>query len=100
MQVAILPAGEALEYAFESGLSAELMDTNFRAKKKRSEAIYRCRHCVLVGELAMGDEEGQVSREGPIAKASQNGDKKRKRNKKSKFRPVDFNALRSHLKGQ
>lgn len=100
MQVTIVPEGEVPEHSFESGLSAELMDTSFRAKKRRSEAIYRCRHCAPARESAL-DGKGQVSGEEPAADASQNGDKKkRQRSKKGKSKPMDFNALRSHLKGR
>jgi hypothetical protein len=107
MQMAILPKGEGTEHAFEAGLSAKLLDTGFKSQKLRSEANYRCRHCVPIGESADAgmDGEGWVIGGESIAKEShtdesQTGNQKRRqRNKKSKFRSMDFNALRSHLKG-
>jgi len=98
MQLAILPEGEVPEHPFKSGLSAELMDTSFRARGRRSEAIYCCHHCIPAGGPGV-DREGQVSRGELAANTPQNVDmRKRQRNKKGKFRPMDFNALRSHLK--
>lgn len=97
MQVAILPDGEVPEHAFESGLSAKLMDKGFKPQKLRSEANYRCRHCVPANSNV--DGEGQVSTAEPATKESQTEDqKKRRRNKKNSSRLMDFNALRSHLK--
>lgn len=98
MQVAILPKGEGPEHAFEAGLSAKLMDMGPKSQKLRSEVNYRCRHCIPAGADADGEE--QVSTSEPVAKESQTMDQKsRQRNKKSKFRSMNFNALRSHLKG-
>lgn len=107
MQVAILPKGEGPERAFEAGLSAKLMDMGSKPQKLRSEANFRCRHCVPAGESADAsmDGEGRVSTGESIAKDSHTEDsqtgnqKRRQRNKKSKLRSMDFNALRSHLKG-
>lgn len=100
MQLAILPEGEVPEHAFTSGLSAELMDTSFRARRRRSEVIYWCHHCIQADESGV-DGEGQLPRDELAASTPQNGDKKkRQRNKKGKFRPMDFNALRSHLKAR
>lgn len=107
MQMAILPTGEGPEHAFEAGLSAKLMDMSNKAQKMRSEANYRCRHCVPIVESANTgtDGEGPVTTGESTAKEShtddpQTGDQKRRqRNKKNKLRAMDFNALRSHLKG-
>ncbi|KAG1742455.1 hypothetical protein EDB19DRAFT_1701144 [Suillus lakei] len=107
MQVAVVPKGERPEHAFEAGLSAKLMDMGSKPQKLRSEANYRCRHCVPAGESADASVDGEerVPTGKPIAKEShteesQTGNQKRRqRNKKSKFRSMDFNALRSHLKG-
>jgi hypothetical protein len=107
MQVAILPKGEGPERAFEAGLSAKLMDMGSKSLKLRSEANYRCRHCVPASESAGAgmNGEGRVSTEESIAKESHAEDlrtgnqERRQRNKKSKLRSMDFNALRSHLKG-
>ncbi|KAG1740787.1 uncharacterized protein EDB91DRAFT_1131442 [Suillus paluster] len=101
MQVAILSEGEVPEHAFESGLSAKLLDKGFRPQKLRSEANYRCRHCAPVCKSAGAsvDGGGQVSAGEPAAKETPTGDpKKRQRNRKSPLRLMDFNALRSHLK--
>lgn len=107
MQVAILSKGEGPERAFEAGLSAKLMDMGFQSRKLRSEANYRCRHCVPASESAdagMDGEErvstGEFIAKGSHIKDSQTGNQERRqRNKKSKLRSMDFNALRSHLKG-
>src|SRR6267154_2833291 len=98
MQIALLPEGGEPEHAFESGLSAKLMDTSFKAKKLRSEANYRCRHCVPAGESADASADGEehISTGESASKESQEEDKKkRQRHKKNKFRAMDFNALRS-----
>lgn len=107
MQMAILPEGEGPEHAFEAGLSAKLMDMSSKSQKMRSEANYRCRHCVPIVESADAgtDGEGRVITGESIAKESHADDsqtgnqKRRQRNKKNKLRSMDFNALRSHLKG-
>jgi hypothetical protein len=107
MQMAILPKEEGPEHTFEAGLSAKLMDMSSKSQKLRGEANYRCRHCVPIGESADGgvDGEGRVITGESITKEShtdesQTGNQKRRqRNKKSKLRSMDFNALRSHLKG-
>ncbi|KAG1871846.1 hypothetical protein DFJ58DRAFT_762568 [Suillus subalutaceus] len=107
MQVAILPKGEGPERAFEAGLSAKLMDMGFKSRKLRSEANYRCRHCVPADESAdagMNGEERVSTGESIVKEShmedSQTGNQERRqRNKKSKLRSMDFNALRSHLKG-
>ncbi|KAG1760577.1 hypothetical protein EDD22DRAFT_900451 [Suillus occidentalis] len=107
MQMAILPTGEGPEHAFEAGLSAKLMDMSNKAQKMRSEANYRCRHCIPIVESANAgtDGEGPATIGESIAKEShtedsQTGNQKgRQRNKKNKLRAMDFNALRSHLKG-
>lgn len=107
MQMAILPKGEGPEHAFEAGLSAKLMDMSPKAQKMRSEANYRCRHCVPIVESADAGTDGEelVTTGESIAKESHAEDsetvnqKRRQRNKKNKLRSMDFNALRSHLKG-
>ncbi|KAG2131705.1 uncharacterized protein EDB93DRAFT_1177587 [Suillus bovinus] len=106
MQMTIVSKGEGPEHAFEAGLSAKLLDMGFTSQKLRSEANYRCRHCVPTSKSAEAgmDGQGQVSTGESIAKESHTegfqteNQKRRHRNKKSKLRSMDFNALRSHLK--
>ncbi|KAG2118220.1 uncharacterized protein F5147DRAFT_260925 [Suillus discolor] len=103
MQMAILPEGEGPEYPFEAGLSARLMNMGSKPQKLRSEPNYRCRHCIPASKSADAgiDGEGQVSTEESIAKESHTEDSQtgnRQRNRKSKLRSMNFNALRSHLK--
>ncbi|KAG2355419.1 hypothetical protein BDR07DRAFT_1426303 [Suillus spraguei] len=105
MQMAILPKGEGPERAFEARLSAKIMNMGSKPRKLRSEMNYRCRHCVPASESvdAGMDREGRVSTRESITEDSHTesrtaDQKRRQRNKKSKLRSMDFNALRSHLK--
>ncbi|KAG2074869.1 hypothetical protein BDR04DRAFT_121024 [Suillus decipiens] len=105
MQMAILPKGEGPECVFEAGLSAKIMNMGPKSQKLRSEMNYQCRHCVPAsGSVDAGiDGEGRVSTGESIAEDSHTesrtaDQKRRQRNKKSKLRSMDFNALRSHLK--
>lgn len=106
MQMAILPEGEGSEYPFEAGLSARLMNMGSKPQKLRSEANYRCRHCIPASKSADAgtDGEGQVSAGESTAKESHTEDSQtgnqngRQRNRKNKLRSMNFNALRSHLK--
>ncbi|KAG1794196.1 uncharacterized protein HD556DRAFT_1371547 [Suillus plorans] len=106
MQTAILPEGEGSEYPFEAGLSARLMNMGSKPQKLRSDANYRCRHCIPASKSADAgiDGEGQVYTGESIVneshtEGSQTGNQNgRQRNRKNKLRSMNFNALRSHLK--
>ncbi|KAF9225796.1 hypothetical protein BS17DRAFT_777704 [Gyrodon lividus] len=81
-------SGTSPQFAFDLGLSERLMGSTYRARNLRDEINYGCKHCLVVreGSVVGGFEEA--------------GKGKKKKGATAGARPMNFNALRSHVKGK
>lgn len=107
MSVALLSSDEAKsilrDRPFEVGLSAELLGRGHVAEKKRAQKEYGCRHCSQTRIGSRQSKFGTTSgTAGPSASDARetNAGGGAKRDVAKTIKPLDFNAMRSHVKAK